>query len=357
MFQLREAKRHRQQEIDNAENEKLIKKNMEVRTAKPVKKINEGERKMTFLSKMLPGVDSTGKSNKREELSYLDLSGSDHSLSASQRLEKLSELVKKPSEDLPEVRSRRRSRRRTVSDGVAAMRLFSTTSSVATEALMGNDVVEKSEDLLPLQPAPTLRTRPRRQKAHSTGVLFMQSEKPKPFFFDDKNDNSQKSPSEVTKSGAEDDGNAEKALDYSAINAPRLDSFHLSKPSFEQQEMTTSLPHNVHESIETMPKSLQQKKFIMPISEEYEEESCEESQVNLSDIDDMSEGIPDISDAGNSADVTDENMDPVNVRLCIFLSGRKWKRFSALCGTFFIFFLIAMRIEIILIDDCSIKGL
>jgi len=363
MFQLREAKRRRQQEIDNAENEKLIEKNMEVRTTKPVKKIDEGERKMTFLSKMLPGVDLIGKSKKRQELSYLDLSGSDNSLSASQRLEKLSELVKKSSEDLPEVRPRRRPRRKTVSDGVASMRLFSTTSSVASEALMGNDVEEKSVDLLPPQPAPTLRTRPRRQKALSTGVFFMQSEKPKPFIFDNKNEDSKKMrPLQVTKNDAEDHENLEKTADNSGINAPRLDSSLLAKEPFQQKQMTRNNFYesfeamSKDESYEAMPKSLQQKKFILPIHEECEEEeSCEESQVNLSDIDDTSEGIPDISDAGNSVDVIKVNKDPVTVRLCIFFQTRKWKRFSALCGTFFILFLIAMRIEIILIDTCSIK--
>ncbi len=302
---------HRQDEIDYAETERAIEENMKERTKEKRKKVDD-DSKLSFLTRILPATDNGNKNTqKKSDLNYLDLSSSNHSLTGSQRLSQITELVKKPSTELPDVRQRRRNaRKRSVSDGVAAMRLFSTTSAVASEALMNSEV---ENEPLPVAPQPIkLRARGRRQKAHSTGVVLMQSEMPKSMFFEN-----------------------EKSLQVTQAD----------------NEIQTS--RLVRDSEDIMPKSLQQKKFIMPISEGSEHGSSEKAAE--SDDDDISEGLPEIVDSGDTqGDKADEA--PLDILMCQILLSHKWRRLSAICGTFVIFFLIAARIEVILIETCAIKG-
>ncbi len=284
---------------------------MKERTKKKKKQLDD-DSKLRFLSRILPVADGAKNSQKKNDLNYLDLSSSsDHSLTGSMRLSQITELVKKPSTELPEVRQRRRgARKRSVSDGVAAMRLFSTTSAVASEALMNS---EGENEPLSLSPQPIKpRARGRRQKSHSTGVFLMQSEIPKSMFFE-----------------------KEESLQVPGAG--------------NENEIQTS---RLSEKSEDMPKSLRQKKFIMPISEGSENGSSEKAE---NDDDDISEGLPEIFDSGNIQDDKEEGI-PLDTLICQMLLSHKWRRLSAVCGTYVIFFLIAARIEVILIETCAIQG-
>ena len=285
---------------------------------------------LQFLMKMIPGV--TGSSRSEQVKDDFDV-GSLRSLSSSQRLQQLSELVKKHSKDLPDIQGAQsraaRRRKRSVSDGVAAMRLFSTTSASAAEALNDENLpdtedssktpslqlVSRASALRGSSSMASTRTRPRRQKAVSTGVFLMQSEASKPIGMEP-------AKSLGEKFNVNEGGN----------------SFQVKPPRLTKQE--------------EMPLALQRKKFIMTISEEDSVDAKSEDTDN--DSVDISEGVPDIVDFADSDSIITKI--EISQRLRKMYMSRSYRQASAVFGTMLAFFMIAIRIELILLDICYISG-
>jgi hypothetical protein len=323
------ARRNRQDEIDFAETEDHLTHSVkEVKKKKMVKKSSDSN--LQFLMKMIPGV--TGSSRSEQVKDDFDV-GSLRSLSSSQRLQQLSELVKKHSKDLPDIQGAQsraaRRRKRSVSDGVAAMRLFSTTSASAAEALNDENLpdtedssktpslqlVSRASALRGSSSMASTRTRPRRQKAVSTGVFLMQSEASKPIGMEP-------AKSLGEKFNVNEGGN----------------SFQVKPPRLTKQE--------------EMPLALQRKKFIMTISEEDSVDAKSEDTDN--DSVDISEGVPDIVDFADSDSIITKI--EISQRLRKMYMSRSYRQASAVFGTMLAFFMIAIRIELILLDICYISG-
>jgi len=244
----------------------------------------------------------------------------------------LSELVKKHSKDLPDIQGAQsraaRRRKRSVSDGVAAMRLFSTTSASAAEALNDENLpdtedssktpslqlVSRASALRGSSSMASTRTRPRRQKAVSTGVFLMQSEASKPIGMEP-------AKSLGEKFNVNEGGN----------------SFQVKPPRLTKQE--------------EMPLALQRKKFIMTISEEDSVDAKSEDTDN--DSVDISEGVPDIVDFADSDSIITKI--EISQRLRKMYMSRSYRQASAVFGTMLAFFMIAIRIELILLDICYIS--
>jgi len=328
-FELQMARRNRQDEIDFAETEDHLTHSVkEVKKKKMVKKSSDSN--LQFLMKMIPGV--TGSSRSEQVKDDFDV-GSLRSLSSSQRLQQLSELVKKHSKDLPDIQGAQsraaRRRKRSVSDGVAAMRLFSTTSASAAEALNDENLpdtedssktpslqlVSRASALRGSSSMASTRTRPRRQKAVSTGVFLMQSEASKPIGMEP-------AKSLGEKFNVNEGGN----------------SFQVKPPRLTKQE--------------EMPLALQRKKFIMTISEEDSVDAKSEDTDN--DSVDISEGVPDIVDFADSDSIITKI--EISQRLRKMYMSRSYRQASAVFGTMLAFFMIAIRIELILLDICYISG-
>ena len=328
-FELQMARRNRQDEIDFAETEDHLTHSVkEVKKKKMVKKSSDSN--LQFLMKMIPGV--TGSSRSEQFKDDFDV-GSLRSLSSSQRLQQLSELVKKHSKDLPDIQGAQsraaRRRKRSVSDGVAAMRLFSTTSASAAEALNDENLpdtedssktpslqlVSRASALRGSSSMASTRTRPRRQKAVSTGVFLMQSEASKPIGMEP-------AKSLGEKFNVNEGGN----------------SFQVKPPRLTKQE--------------EMPLALQRKKFIMTISEEDSVDAKSEDTDN--DSVDISEGVPDIVDFADSDSIITKI--EISQRLRKMYMSRSYRQASAVFGTMLAFFMIAIRIELILLDICYISG-
>ena len=333
-FELKMARKKRRDEIDFAETERGL-----LSTKVPTKKklVKPLDSNLNILIKMLPGV--TGNNRNGQIKDDLDLSSNDGSLlnSSSQRLKELSELVKKDSKDLPDIRGaqaralKARRRKRSVSDGVAAMRLFSTTSTLAAEALkdendMDSEQTLKTSTLQDVQvPGPAslkasslrgaTRTRPRRQKAVSTGVFLMQSEKSDPL------------PMGLGKEPSQE------------------------KPRFQESDNIFQTKPSKLSGTDDMPKSLQLKKFNMPISEEDSGDEPSEKNINEQSDDEISDGVPDIEDFSESVVKID-----ISQRLREMYMSKSYRQTSAVFGTMLVFFMIASRIELILLDICYISG-
>jgi len=149
-LKLNTAKRKRQEEIDHADAEKKRPSNTPTTAS-----VARHDKDRSPLKKY--SSNATG-------------SAASSTPSGSERLLKISDYVKKPTKDLPDgaqglVNDRRR-RRKTMSDGVASMRLFAPTSSAAKEAL-------EIDDTSPKPPAPPRR---RKVKSASMGVMQMRVE-------------------------------------------------------------------------------------------------------------------------------------------------------------------------------------
>lgn len=332
-FELQMARRNRQDEIDFAETEDHLTHSVkEVKKKKMVKKSSDSN--LQFLMKMIPGVTGSSRSEQvKDDFDVGSNKGSLRSLSSSQRLQQLSELVKKHSKDLPDIQGAQsraaRRRKRSVSDGVAAMRLFSTTSASAAEALNDENLpdtedssktpslqlVSRASALRGSSSMASTRTRPRRQKAVSTGVFLMQSEASKPIGMEP-------AKSLGEKFNVNEGGN----------------SFQVKPPRLTKQE--------------EMPLALQRKKFIMTISEEDSVDAKSEDTDN--DSVDISEGVPDIVDFADSDSIITKI--EISQRLRKMYMSRSYRQASAVFGTMLAFFMIAIRIELILLDICYISG-
>ena len=346
-FELSLARRKRQDEIDFAESKDVNTNTGDVvQNLKDVKKNkNKNKNKKDFIKEdsnlrlfmnMIPGVSTTNRSMLAKDDS--DVASNDGSLSASQKLVQLSQLVKQDSKDLPNIvdpktrlaaRARGR-RKRSVSDGVAAMRFFSNTSASAAEAL-NEDFSQTNPDKdisktpslqigsertlqLPVRPPTAERTRRKRTRAISTGVFLMQSEKSKPIISE-----SPGGPNEIP-----------------VVN-----------------ELGKVLKVDPPSAEDEIPKALVQKKFIMPITEEASADEESEDD-DVSSVGNISEGVPDIV---NFADL-DEDVNEVTFseRLFKMYVSRGYRLTSAVFGTMVAFFMIAVRIELILLDVCFISG-
>jgi hypothetical protein len=362
MFELHEARSHRLDELDffEAKGRDITasqKKRRKKKSKKNEYQVKDSMMRLNFFQKMMTGgIGGSGSLRTLEAKDDLDFgdsgNDSDNSLSGSQRLVQLTELVKRPSKDLPDIKPRaRRPRNRSVSDGVAAMRIFSNTSASAAEALKSEEVPQSATALVSLRVPPAklgaiddvkARPRPRRQKAISTGVFMMQSEKTAPLVDEGGADDGKKLRKTI------EDLNKESRADLRLPPRPPNPLDTLGNCLFPKQE----LPQGFDE----MPKSLQQKKFISPITEEEdgEEQDNEDSDDEDSVVSFVSEGVPDIIDF----DLVEEAKQKIGIgeRLRGLYVKKSYRQASGVFGTMLLFFMVAIRIELILLDTCAING-
>jgi hypothetical protein len=335
LFELNEAKLIRQNEIDFAEakDKMMTRSEMKRKMKKSAMKKEQSAKELlgglSFFKRMMTGPSENQSLTTKDDF---DLDHSTHSsLSGSQKLVQLSELVKKQSKDLPDIKPMaRRPRTRSVSDGVASMRinLFSTKSALAAEVLRGEAVPDFSAPSTAASSQPPSgrlsskgtaaseeRHRSRREKAVSTGVFLMQSERSRPL-------------------SAETNADVEPS---STLDSLGKCLFPTKRSEKEKEEM---------------PIALKQKKFITTIREE----DSDIDQHSLSDISsgDRSEGVPDVVNIDISNDRKIE-FDVTKFLREMFLK-KSYRQANAVFGTMVAFFMIAIRIELILLDTCSIYG-
>ena len=251
-------------------------------------------------------------------------------MNQNERLTKLSEFVKKDAKDLPDLKygieSRQRRRHKSISDGVAAMRMVSgTPENIRNDLERGESQIER--EVLPV----TEPRRSRRQKSVSTGVFLMQSE--------------MSSPITDVKTAAQI-GDDESSSGTTTAQEP---CFSLAPKIF-------CPPHKTHTK-EEIPMSLRKKKFITPIAEDGEsdvEEASLESDGSVSSERSVhSSGIPEIIDF--ECEEPSEKFDPAESLRGLYVN-KKYRQASAVFGTMIAFFMIAVRIELILLDTCAIEG-
>lgn len=255
--------------------------------------------------------------------------GKDH-MNQNERLTKLSEFVKKDAKDLPDLKygieSRQRRRHKSISDGVATMRMVSgTPENIRNDVERGESQIDR--EVLPV----TEPRRSRRQKSVSTGVFLMQSEI--------------SSPITDVKTAAQI-GDDESS--YGSTTA--------QEPCFSLAPKMFCPPHKTHTK-EEIPMSLRKKKFITPIAEDGEsdeEEASLESDGSLSSERSVhSSGIPEIIDF--ECEEPSEKFDLAESLRGLYVN-KKYRQASAVFGTMIAFFMIAVRIELILLDTCVIEG-
>jgi hypothetical protein len=230
-----------------------------------------------------------------------------------------------------------------VSDGVAAMRMFSTTSAVAKEALMTDDIPQSEMSFRPPSSKPGTidgiknRPRPRRQKAVSTGVFMMQSEKSATMLHENRKGDDLFGLHKNTNLS-----NQETKQENSSIlkPVPPLSPIGaLGNRLFSQKEQDEG----------NLPMALRQKKIITPIAEEGNESSDSEDSVTSV----VSEGVPDVV-LPHCAEET-KIFDFAELLRDIYMK-KSYRLFSSVFGTMVAFFMIAIRIELILFDICAITG-
>ena len=255
--------------------------------------------------------------------------GKDH-MNQNERLTKLSEFVKKDAKDLPDfkygIETRQRRRHKSISDGVAAMRMVS-----GTPKNFRNDL-ERDENQIEREVLPvTEPRRSRRQKSVSTGVFLMQSEMSSPI-------------TDVKKAAQIGDDESSS----SSITA--------QEPCFSLAPKMFCPPHKTHTK-EEIPMSLRKKNFITPIAEDGEsdaEEASLESDGSVSSERSVhSSGIPEIIDF--ECEEPSGKFDLAESLRGLYVN-KKYRQASAVFGTMIAFFMIAVRIELILLDICAIEG-
>ena len=361
---LSKAKTRRQEEIDNLQAEKEVAAHMDARS-KPQPKQNQRQRQKqdSSQSKLLRFIGIRGE----EQNNSLDESMNEGSLNQSERLRKLSSLVKEQTENLPDEalmkRRKERRRARSVSDGVAAMRLFSSTSTLAQQALTTSALVEKGDPEVESMKGrlETLPNRPkgRRQKMVSTGVFFMQSEKAS-LFHDNGGEQNEKST--LQKNGVDStlhhkngkpplDENTKEMIPNSSTNFVKRSNFG---NSFAKSASHINNKHNLSES----------KIKLTPVHES----SVDQKVVNEILDDDLSIDSEDKLDddlsieSGESFGMREsmlisekeENVSFQEKMQQIFIH-KKYSMYSALFGTMPVFFFLSFRVETLLIDSCVMK--
>eukprot|EP01083_Nonionella_stella_P055463 146319_1 len=92
----------------------------------------------------------------------------------------------------------------------------------------------------------------------------------------------------------------------------------------------------------------------MPIAEEDSDEGISEDD-DMSSSDDVSEGVPDIVDFENPNSPYEINVKVISERFHEMYLTKGYRQASAVFGTMIAFFMIAVRVELILLDICSKK--
>jgi len=328
---LDKVRRIRQDEIDNLLAEKEVTENMKKR--RYPRKRQGSSASSNILTKFFGRGASKDDQAQPDDL---DLS-QQGSLSHSARLVKISEFVKQPTKDLPDSeilkRTKQRQRTRSISDGVAAMRLFSTQSALAQEALkddpdsklLSNEGFKGSIKELEFKSSPndvfqkpvaTERRRPRR-KSISTGVLQMQSEKSN--LFDEDN---------PVITGKRNSKN---------VKPPTLKPVH-------EEMLPSRLHHHTFLKKEFHAETVNDATQNVAVDTMYESESDDDLSIEhvpaIADIDDDQSVVSDIS---------------IKEKLSQIILSDKYVYANAIFGTMVAFFLLAVRIELILIDTCAME--
>ena len=304
-------KAKKEKELENIEAESEGSKNMKKRPRKREKQVSIQSKLFSFMSK-----EETLESETRDD-----------SLSNSQRLNTISRLVKQETKNLPDqIVGSRRPRTKSKSEGVAAMRLFSSVSASAEEALKGNtEVVGRRRGKLENLPASQTGTRRPRQKMMSTGVVLMQSEAINSFFLKD-----DIQPLKVD--------TRDKEMKISVTKAT-LDVTSLGNELQNQPEPFQS--NNIQ------LKSLQE----VPEDNHYLHKSSD--GVVADELSVTSEESIERQTAVSSATTTEPIL--IEERLCRWILHKSYSSFSAIFGTMVILFFLSLRIEILLLDTCVLE--
>lgn len=306
---LLKAKSKRQEDIDyfmTGEKEASEKKSKRQRKRQDS---NQSNLLAMFMDKMGPKKRTNNDDDR--------LNSPEGSLSGSQRLRQMTSLVKQDTKDLPDEklleRRKRRQRARSVSDGVAAMRLFSSTSLPAEEALKSDSTsMELEGKLQAFTPRQAGKRRPR-QRMMSTGVLQMQSEKLDSFFNGDHGDKN----SEIFDKWLRSKDTEKRKTNFSAKQSGL-------KPVEE------ILKDNVHDQLDNEDE-------ISIHSSIHSEDSVEIRVVTVEAEENLLHNVP------------------ISERLRTFISLDRYPLLSAIFGSMFVLFLLSVRVEIILLDTCALK--
>jgi len=337
-FELNEARLLRQDEIDFAE----LEKKRVTTTGNPIilKSETSSSQDITPRATFLKRMRSVSNINAAKD--DFDITSSvRNSLRANQNLLELSDLVKRASKDLPECQaSQGDSSKRSVSAGVASMRegMFTRTSLLAAAALKGEELPQSQE------PAPYLddsrpvgnRLRPLRMKAVSTGVFFMQSERSLPIFNDKTDDELQVRPPVTSVVGKE----SEMQPIVETVKVKHHDT---------KEDVSSDTNRQVTDATSKEISILPKQKKAPTISIRAEECILEHDD---EDVDDRSDAVPDMT--GIDTFETMKKRKEFRAWLEQLFMKKKYRQGSAVFGTMVAFFMIAIRMELIMLDTCSI---
>lgn len=360
---LSKAKTRRQEEIDNLQAEKEVAAHMEARSKRlPKQSQRQRQKQDSSQSKLLRLIGIRGE----EQSNSLDESRNEGSLNQSERLRKLSSLVKKQTENLPDEalmkRRKERRRARSVSDGVAAMRLFSSTSTLAQQALTTSALVEQGDPEVESMKGrlETLPTRPkgRRQKMVSTGVFFMQSEKASSFHDNGREENEKL----ILRKKS-----AESTIHHPNGKPPLDDNKKETIPNSFTTPVTTSNFGNSHVKLASHINNNNMSESKIKLTPVHES-SVDQKDVNELLDDDLSMDSDDKLDddlsieSGESFGMREslpssgkeENVSFEEKLQQIFLH-KQYSMYSALFGTMPVFFFLSVRVETLLIDTCVME--
>lgn len=313
-FKLNQARLMRQEEIDMVATEDEIKRHLKAISRKKQRKKQLSAR---LIDKFLEPVHSTHKKDS-----------CDDTFDRGNNLEKLSAFVKQDTKDLPDV-VRPRLRNKSVSEGVSAMRLFAPVSSSVQQVLQ-DGMESESYPLSISESIPTARIRTRRLKSSSTGVMMMRE--------------------------------AELVRAYpqslmSTLELPEDHDLHVSSIGLPGLMLTNG---EITDSV-AMKKSssLQDLKFIKSSDPLIRGALPAKDRSNARQADDGESDVESFGSFDMSIQPNIQIESDIDIsfteRMKGFYMSWKYRRMSAVFGTLLIFFLLGIRLELILLETCEIE--
>eukprot|EP00555_Chaetoceros_dichaeta_P012134 CAMPEP_0198258792 /NCGR_PEP_ID=MMETSP1447-20131203/8120_1 /TAXON_ID=420782 /ORGANISM="Chaetoceros dichaeta, Strain CCMP1751" /LENGTH=1362 /DNA_ID=CAMNT_0043946001 /DNA_START=42 /DNA_END=4130 /DNA_ORIENTATION=+ len=352
-LRLETANRKRQEEIDHIEAENL---RAESKEAKPSNK---------------PTAASIAQLDNKFRLELSPLNGSrplSSKCSGSERLNQITHYVKNglPEVEPSRVNEKRPRRRKTMSDGVASMRLFAPTSSAAKQALQVNSLASDAVEVYNTQEISPETPKQRRKRAASAGVMLMRAEtdldKEKRADNQEKNCKSEQLPS--LEEGIPACSNAmqrgKQVIDPITGKIGDVENNQKTKdlPSFKKSA-SVSIAVRTWTGISdvadcTLEQKLNQAKiestnmvsFSIPAS------SIAEAPTEDND-DDFSDGVPDIAPVIVDYEQMREAPSFEERLQNIYLSFN-YRVASTVFGTMLAFFILTFRMDAILLETCTI---
>lgn len=358
-LRLETANRKRQTEIDNIEAENI---RAESKDANPSNK---------------PTAALVAQLDNKSLLERNSLNGSpalSSKQSGSERLIQITHYVKNGLPDIEpsRVNDKRRRRRKTMSEGVASMRLFAPTSSAAKQALqvdtLATDAVEvyHSQELLPGTP------KQRRKRAASAGVMQMRamSDLDKEKSADKKGDPEKNCETGNLPSLEEGIPAWSNAMQMGKLvigsitekigdgknhqETKHLPSVKKSTAVRTETGISDAVDCTLEQEVtQANCRSTNVVSFSIPASSIAEEPICTAASHSEDNDDDLSDGVPDIA----SVILDDQQMKEApsfEERLQIIYLSFNYRVASTVFGTMIAFFILTFRMDVILLDTCTI---